>query len=215
MDGAAGLLKSPGLKFPVTTVMAASVRIDDLVQRPVCLLKADVEGYEPQVLRTAERLFGSCAVPVVQFELSRTPGLLNQTCAAINMLSHMVALGYELRKVEGQRLHAPLSPEQRHPWRNAPSLWNQLRAFGAQSRLDMTKAYMQEFPQRSFSLNLVGVRDAIDPIPAAPHWPPLSCTPAQLAQIRGSRRILKALGITREVWHPRATRARSRHGVGL
>ena len=35
---------------------AASVRVDDVVDRDVCLLKADVEGYEAQVLQTAERL---------------------------------------------------------------------------------------------------------------------------------------------------------------
>jgi hypothetical protein len=31
------------------THVASSVRIDDLVARDACMLKADVEGYEPQV----------------------------------------------------------------------------------------------------------------------------------------------------------------------
>ena len=42
---------------------ASSVRIDDLVKRDACLLKADVEGYEPQVLQTAQLLLHARTVP--------------------------------------------------------------------------------------------------------------------------------------------------------
>mmetsp|Transcript_31834 Transcript_31834/g.99915 ORF Transcript_31834/g.99915 Transcript_31834/m.99915 type:complete len:207 (+) Transcript_31834:435-1055(+) len=41
-------------------------------RRDVCLLKADVEGYEPQVMQTAQKLLATREVPNLQLELSRT-----------------------------------------------------------------------------------------------------------------------------------------------
>ena len=55
MEGSRGVLKSD-FHAKAYTHVASSVRIDDLVDRDACLLKADVEGYEPQVLQTAQRL---------------------------------------------------------------------------------------------------------------------------------------------------------------
>ena len=52
MVGSAGLLKGYAAGRRAETVQAAAVRLDDVVQRDLCLLKADVEGYEPQVCRT-------------------------------------------------------------------------------------------------------------------------------------------------------------------
>ena len=48
-------------------------------QRDVCMLKADVEGYEAQVLQTASRLLARYRVPTVQLELTKTPKEKNQT----------------------------------------------------------------------------------------------------------------------------------------
>ena len=46
-----------------------TVRVDDLVKRDdVCLVKADVEGYEPQVLQTAQSLLSTRNVPSLQLE---------------------------------------------------------------------------------------------------------------------------------------------------
>ena len=51
MEGTRGILKSD-FNAQAVRVSAASVRVDDLVAgRDVCLLKADVEGYEPQAPR--------------------------------------------------------------------------------------------------------------------------------------------------------------------
>ena len=88
MDGAAGILKADW-RARSYEHKAASVRIDDLVQGDVCMLKADVEGYEAQVLQTAERLLSTRRVPAVQLELTRTPSAKNQTCATIKMLQQL------------------------------------------------------------------------------------------------------------------------------
>ena len=51
MAGSAGVLKTDWQARSYEHV-ARSVRVDDLVRRNVCMLKADVEGYEPQVFQT-------------------------------------------------------------------------------------------------------------------------------------------------------------------
>ena len=77
MVGSAGILKTDWTA-KATMVDAASVRIDDILDRDVCLLKADGEGYEPQVLQTAQRLLSARNVPALQLELTRTPKSVNQ-----------------------------------------------------------------------------------------------------------------------------------------
>ena len=64
MRGSAGVLKKDAGRAYQHT--AASVRVDDVVDRDVCLLKADVEGYEPQAIGTAARLLSTRRVDTVQ-----------------------------------------------------------------------------------------------------------------------------------------------------
>ena len=73
MDGSSGILKADW-RAESYNVVSGSVRVDDIVgpDTPVCMLKADVEGYEPQVLQTARRLLASRRVPALQLELTRT-----------------------------------------------------------------------------------------------------------------------------------------------
>ena len=107
MEGRHGILKSD-FNAQSLRVSAASVRVDDLVTgRDVCLFKADVEGYEPQVpnpnpnpspnrnrnpnpnpspsprpeqvLQTAQTLLATRSVPSLQLELTRTRGSPDQT----------------------------------------------------------------------------------------------------------------------------------------
>ena len=99
MEGRHGILKSD-FNAQSLRVSAASVRVDDLVAgRDVCLFKADVEGYEPQVLQTAQTLLATRSVPSLQLELTRTRGSPDQTCAAIKMLHQLATLGYTFRQV--------------------------------------------------------------------------------------------------------------------
>ena len=51
MSGSAGILKADW-RAPAYEHTASAVRLDDVVPRdqPICMLKADVEGYEPQVI---------------------------------------------------------------------------------------------------------------------------------------------------------------------
>ena len=56
MMGTHGALKGYPPSHPHYNVTATAVRADDLLladSTPICLLKADVEGYEPQAARTA------------------------------------------------------------------------------------------------------------------------------------------------------------------
>ena len=68
MQGSAGMIK--GYKDDATYAhVARSVRLDDVVRSDdICLLKADVEGYEPQVLHTARNLFAKRRVHALQLE---------------------------------------------------------------------------------------------------------------------------------------------------
>ena len=57
MEGSAGLVKGSSSNDDTYEHVAEAVRVDSVVTRDVCMLKADVEGYEPQVLRSASALF--------------------------------------------------------------------------------------------------------------------------------------------------------------
>ena len=78
MAGAAGILKADWTANSYNHV-ASSARIDDIIgvgpqAQHVCMLKADVEGYEPQVLQTARRLLtrkrARALAPTLFFALS-------------------------------------------------------------------------------------------------------------------------------------------------
>ena len=62
----------------------------------VCMLKVDVEGLEPQVMRTADELLSSRHVAAVQIELTRRRV---QWCANVRMLRDLLLYGFNLRKV--------------------------------------------------------------------------------------------------------------------
>lgn len=99
MSGSAGYLKT-NWKSLTYLHNASSVRIDDVVplSSRVCMLKADVEGYEPQVMQTAQRLLRTRKVANVQLELTKTPSSREQTCATVKMLQMLHSL-YALKQV--------------------------------------------------------------------------------------------------------------------
>ena len=134
MDGRAGVLKTIW-SAKASVAKAKAVRLDDIVQREdICILKADVEGYEPQVLQTAAALLSRLSVAALQFELTHTDNA-DQTCASINMLEQLLGpLDFELRQIMPASLHSSLPSVRgrRHPreWKTAPpSAWDTLRPF--------------------------------------------------------------------------------------
>ena len=184
MAGSRGVLKSD-FNAKAYSHVASAVRIDDLVTAAraerVCLLKADVEGYEPQVLQTAQRLLGlsRAGVPNLQLELTRTPKSKDQTCAMVKTLQHLHSLGYDFReashKVVDER--APVGA-----WRTAPSAWAKLppfptaatraKAVAAGTPL-MQAAYDEDFA--THSTNLIGRLDPARRPATPPPWPKLEC----------------------------------------
>ena len=82
--------------------------------------------YEPQVFQTAQALLSRYRVPALQLELTRTPSQKEQTCAAIKMLEHLHALGYDFRQVPNALVDAPAPAG---AWRAAPSAWDSMPAF--------------------------------------------------------------------------------------
>jgi FkbM family methyltransferase len=74
----------------------ATVRIDAVLQQPLCMLKIDIEGLEPQALSSAVGLLSLHRVRVVQLEVTRKKP---QTCANVRMLRNLLLLGFELHKV--------------------------------------------------------------------------------------------------------------------
>jgi len=222
MDGSSGILKADW-KAESYNHVASSVRIDDIfglhgkptgaaaagrrlagtyasIDTPVCMLKADVEGYEPQVLQTARRLLTRKRVPALQLELTRTPKQRNQTCAAIKALAHLAELGYDFRQVKNNIVDEPAPPVGqwalgRRPWAYLPSFPSPMTqqaterqnpmsmlTKGAASvrNLAMQSAYRRDFV--SFSTNLValhqGGKKSCGPQyngRRCPPWPSLTC----------------------------------------
>ena len=185
MAGSHGVLKSD-FNAKAYQHTASSVRIDDLVspQEKVCLLKADVEGYEPQVLQTAQRLLtlSAAGVPSLQLELTRTPKSKDQTCAMVKTLQTLHELGYDFREASHRVVdeRAPVGP-----WRAAPSAWARLPPFpsaATRARHDsgqlpgmplMQAAYEHDFA--THSTNLIGKLDPTRRPAKPPAWPQLAC----------------------------------------
>ena len=83
MVGESGLIKGYGSNWRmIRNHTAESVRIDDTVDSDVCMFKADVEGYEAQVMATARTLFATRRVSALQLELTRSD-VAAQTCANV------------------------------------------------------------------------------------------------------------------------------------
>lgn len=194
MKGSAGVLKADW-RAPAYEHTATSVRLDDVIPRsqPICMVKADVEGYEPQVLQTARRLLTRRKVPALQLELTKTPKTPEQTCAAIKMLEQLHTIGFRFKQVSNRIVdsEAPrvgswaTSPG---PWGTLPSfpsseLWKSpaaklgLKGMSVRPTTPMTYAYRTDF--RSFSTNLIAMRDDSwrcgGMFNRCPEWPRLGC----------------------------------------
>lgn len=202
MEGSAGVLKKgPGSqgKGGSYAVKAPSARVDELVSSRlasgggatrVCMMKADVEGYEPQALATAHALFHSHPPAALQLEMTRTNSSPNQTCAYVRLLEHLDALGYQFRQVNHARSHElvretgplaqwsslpPVTPSFDTFPSDAPAMRQYRRRVskGARAPSRMKMAYEVDF--RTFSTNLIGVHNARLRDPALGQWPPLTC----------------------------------------
>ena len=178
MQGSAGMLK--GYTDDATYAhVAQSIRLDDAVHSDVCLLKADVEGYEPQVLHTAQHVLARRRVHALQLEMTRSQNA-SQRCATIKMLEHLDALGFAFKQVTHAQADAvalPLVGE----WANADGFGslndfpsNATRTRGASVGLSpMHAAYEWDFTAY-LSTNLVAQR-ASWMVEAPRHWPTLAC----------------------------------------
>ena len=177
MNGSAGLIKgyTSDRTYPH---VARSIRLDDWVHSDVCLLKADVEGYEPQVLHTAQHVFAKRRVHTLQLEMTKSKSL-DQTCASIKLLEHLDAMGYRFKQATHNEVDAAEIPPV-GAWQNAngferladfPS--DNARVFGkTTAHTPMYAAYYRDF--KTFSTNLFAVRDSWE-APALP-WPSLVCS---------------------------------------
>lgn len=100
MAGEHGILKANGLGTITQKLTRPSVRLDEVVPaQDLCLLKADVEGYEPQVLHSAKRLLATRDVAAVQVELTHADQSPAARCAGLRMLRQLVVLGYATRQI--------------------------------------------------------------------------------------------------------------------
>lgn len=176
VNGSAGMMKgyTSDRTYPH---VARSVRLDDLVRSDVCLLKADVEGYEPQALHTAQRVFAERRVYALQLEMTRSRNV-DQTCASIKLLEHLDAMGYRFKIASHNAVDAAKIPPV-GAWQNAsgfeeladfPSIG--ARAFGkTAATTPMRAAYLKDFV--TYSTNLFAVRENWS-VPVL-SWPSLTC----------------------------------------
>ena len=155
VDGAFGLVK--GVADNYINVSTLSVRLDDVLdsasssRTDICMLKADVEGYEPQVLRSASRLFASGRVHAVQIELTKPPrergeAARRQRAATVEMLRALAGNGFELRQVPNELVDSNASlPPRGQPWNgeSARRAWNTLPPFPSEAVLERTRRRMK------------------------------------------------------------------------
>jgi FkbM family methyltransferase len=176
MNGSAGLIK--GYTGDRTYAhVARSIRLDEWVPTDVCLLKADVEGYEPQVLHTAQHVFANYRVHALQLEMTKSTSA-DQTCASIKALEHLHEMGYRFKIASHSAVDAAQIPPV-GSWSGAggfekladfPST-RALAFSNATACTSMHAAYKVDFT--SFSTNLFAVRHARKA--SALPWPTLVC----------------------------------------
>ncbi len=158
---------------------APSVRLDELGPwADVCMLKADVEGNEPQVLLTATHLLSSGEVRAVQLEVTRSMSggthrwerqNNNQTCAIIQTLEHLRTLGYGWQMVPWSEMHRARAADALRPFPSRSSA-----SAAARMRRDPLRlGYLRDFMK---STNLLATRETNRSAPLrAPGWPALAC----------------------------------------
>ena len=117
VNGAAGELHGEyGLDYVDT------VRLDDLVDEDVHLIKIDVEGFEHKVLDGARKLVCSRLVRYIEFEF--TTAKSDGDCHAEQVLCWFATIGYRITSVDAVE-HARTSAEAAdlnvHDWANFPS----------------------------------------------------------------------------------------------
>lgn len=151
MGGSSGYLKTNWNSLTYNHT-ARSVRLDDVVpaSAPVCMLKADVEGYEPQVLHTARALLASGRVEAVQLELTKTPGKPEQTAASLQMLEGLHG-GFELKQVTNKVIDRQPPPV--GTWREQGP-WDALPDFPSSKGASIQAAYRADVT--THSTNLIG-----------------------------------------------------------
>ncbi len=177
MEGSAGRIKGYN-EHETYAHVAHAIRLDDVVRTDVCLLKADVEGYEAQVLHTAQRVFAQRRVFAVQLEMTR-PRDLTQRCATVKMLEHLDALGYVFKHAHHALVDA-IAPPPVGTWANVdgfdrlpdfPS--NATRARAEREGFSrMEAAFLTDFV--TFSTNLFARRVDWEAGAGRP-WPTLGC----------------------------------------
>ena len=76
-----GLNVDPSIRGTKYTVRVPTETLDSVVTEQACIMKLDVEGYEPQVIRGAKRVFATMPPRSIltPFVSSRTPCLPFQT----------------------------------------------------------------------------------------------------------------------------------------
>mmetsp|Transcript_49297 Transcript_49297/g.81838 ORF Transcript_49297/g.81838 Transcript_49297/m.81838 type:complete len:445 (-) Transcript_49297:294-1628(-) len=77
-----------------------AVRIDSVVEQPVCMLKIDIEGLEPQGLVGAHKLLSLYPVEVVQLEVTKKS---SQACRNVRMLTSLLLQGFALNRLNHLR----------------------------------------------------------------------------------------------------------------
>ena len=198
MIGDSGLIK--GYKDNADEIRVPAVAIDDVVDEDACLLKADIEGYEPQALKTATRLLSTRKVPAVQLELTKSSfgvnwplvpevggrhlrQVDNQTCLMLQMLWYLEQAGYDMRIV-GHAATDKWKLPARGEWRQSPAFDSMPHFPSARARA-LAKSPQYRLPSAigpaffsdftAYSTNVVGRRGAAHALQhaqAARPWPP-------------------------------------------
>ena len=186
MNGSAGMIK--GYSNVETYVhVAKTASVDDFFQDSaptsrVCVFKADVEGYEPQVFATAQRLFLRGQVQHVHMEMTRSRDR-EQSCAILELLTTLRRLGFTFT----QSTHAMVDRESLPigSWSarrsNASGVFLPFPSESTMARArrhqtpPMKEALVHDFT--TFSTNIVGVltRSAPHSAPRERSWASTGC----------------------------------------
>ena len=114
-----GLNVDPSVKATVYTVTAPTETLDDVVREKACMMKLDVEGYEPLVLRGATRTLREYPPAAVLMEY--TPGVIERSHQWERAPEYAASLrAFASAGYKGYHLEA--TAKNRQPWKELSKL---------------------------------------------------------------------------------------------
>jgi hypothetical protein len=146
------------------------VRLDEVMEGredEICMLKVDVEGYEPQAFATARRLLRSGRLRAIQLEMTKGQGAQAkpQMRSSVAMLQELTMAGFIFKQVPNEMVdYATKLSSRGQLWSTTQGTWEALPSFPSSRVVERTR---RKLAQHRRALRRSMAKDATSLLTAA------------------------------------------------